>query len=153
MASVLPTTIGCTDAHASVLPVLLTEELSGRCPETREERNPRRGGPSGLATPIFSFSLSSFEPKSLRMIILTIILVPLIALSFDHQNHSKWHKWCHVRFTCVFIPLDINIRSFFKNKRNILRKLWIVNLFIPMVSCRRIFHGRGVYQEDLQESF
>ena len=19
-------------------------------------------------------------------------------LSFDHQNHSKWHKWCHVRF-------------------------------------------------------
>jgi len=32
------------------------------------------------------------------MIILTIILVPLIVLSFDHQNHSKWHKWCHVRF-------------------------------------------------------
>ena len=19
-------------------------------------------------------------------------------LSFDHQNHSKWHKWCHVRY-------------------------------------------------------
>ena len=66
MASVLPTTIGCTDAHASVLPVLLTEEL---------------------------------EPKSLRMVILTIILVPLIALSFDHQNHSKWHKLCYVRFS------------------------------------------------------
>jgi len=26
------------------------------------------------------------------MVILTIILVPLIALSFDHKNHSKWHK-------------------------------------------------------------
>ena len=26
-------------------------------------------------------------------------LVPLIALSYDHQNHSKWHKWCHVRYT------------------------------------------------------
>ena len=22
----------------------------------------------------------------------------IIGLSFDHQNHSKWHKWCHVRF-------------------------------------------------------
>ena len=20
-------------------------------------------------------------------------------MSFDHQNHSKWHKWCHVRYT------------------------------------------------------
>ena len=20
-------------------------------------------------------------------------------LSFDHQNHSKWHKWCHVHYT------------------------------------------------------
>jgi len=56
--------------HASVLLVLLTEQLSGR--------NPRRGGPSGLATPIFSFSLSSLEPKSLRMIILTIILVQVL---------------------------------------------------------------------------
>ena len=24
---------------------------------------------------------------------------PSVVLSFDHQNHSKWHKWCHVRFT------------------------------------------------------
>ena len=81
MASVLPTTTGCTDAHVSVLPVLWTEELSGRSPETREgrlKRNPRRGGPSGLATPIFSFSLSSLEPKSLRMVILTIILVQVL---------------------------------------------------------------------------
>ena len=22
-------------------------------------------------------------------------------LSFDHQNHSKWHKWCHVRYTTI----------------------------------------------------
>ena len=57
-----------------------------------------RGGPLGLATPIFSISLSSLEPKSLRIVILTIILVPLIALSFDHQNHSKWHKRCNVRY-------------------------------------------------------
>ena len=78
MASVLPTTIGCTGVHASVLPVLRTEELSG------------------LTLAIFS--LSSLEPKSLRMIILTIILVSLIALSIDHQNHSKWHKRCHVRY-------------------------------------------------------
>ena len=33
--------------------VLWTEELSGRCPETREGRNHRRGGPSGLVTPIY----------------------------------------------------------------------------------------------------
>src|SRR6185312_10309449 len=52
MASVLPTTIGCSDAHGI--------------------------GSSGLATPIFSFSLSSLEPKSLRVIILTIILVQVL---------------------------------------------------------------------------
>ena len=60
--------------------MLLTEELSGRCSETREGRNPRRGGPSGLATHIFSFSfsLSSLEPKSLIMVILTIMLVQVL---------------------------------------------------------------------------
>ena len=42
-------------------------------------RNPRRGGPSGLATPIFS--LSSLEPKSLGMFILTIILVQVLCVS------------------------------------------------------------------------
>ena len=26
-------------------------------------------------------------------------LVLLIALSYDHQNYSKWHKWCHVRYS------------------------------------------------------
>ena len=67
--------------------VLWTEEVSGRCPETREgrlpldprPRNPRRGGPSGLAAPIFS--LSSLEPKSLGMFILTIILVQVLCVS------------------------------------------------------------------------
>ena len=34
--------------------------------------------PSGLTTPIFSFYLSSLEPKSLRMVILTIILVQVL---------------------------------------------------------------------------
>ena len=38
----------------------------------------RKGGPLGLAAPIFSFSLSSLEPKSLRMVILTIILVQVL---------------------------------------------------------------------------
>ena len=32
----------------------------------------------GLAMPIFSFSLSSLEPKSLRMVILTIMLVQVL---------------------------------------------------------------------------
>ena len=45
---------------ASVLPVLLNRRALG------------------LATPSFSFSLSSLEPKSLRMIILTIILVQVL---------------------------------------------------------------------------
>ena len=38
-----------------------------------------RGGPSGLAAPIFS--LSSLEPKSLGMFILTIILVQVLCVS------------------------------------------------------------------------
>ena len=41
---------------------------------------------------LFTSSLGS------RNVLLTKPLVPLIALSFDHQNHSKWHKWCHVRY-------------------------------------------------------
>ena len=28
-------------------------------------------------------------------------LVSLIVLSLDHQNHSKWPKWGHVRYTVV----------------------------------------------------
>ena len=49
-----------------------------RCYQPKSFQGPRRGGLSGLATPIFSFSLSSLEPKSLRMVILTIILVQVL---------------------------------------------------------------------------
>ena len=42
---------------------------------------------------LFTLSLGSRNVHSTKP------LVPLIALSFDHQNHSKWHKWCHVRYT------------------------------------------------------
>ena len=42
--------------------------------------------PSGLATPIFSFSLSSLEPKSLRMVILTIILVQVLCCHSITKN-------------------------------------------------------------------
>jgi len=41
-------------------------------------------------------------------VLLTKPLVPLIALSFDHQNHSKWHKWCHVRYNLPFLVIDDN---------------------------------------------
>ena len=61
-----------------------------------EERNPRMGGPSGLATPIFS--LSSLEPKSLRMVILTIILVQVlcclyqnIILKYGMRGHFRYN--------------------------------------------------------------
>ena len=89
MASVLPTTIGCTDAHALVLPVLPTEELH--------------------------LSLSSLEPKCLRMVILTIILVPLIALLIDHQNH--------VRFTAAQVIIALIYSSIHpaSGRRRILR--------------------------------
>jgi len=30
---------------------------------------------------------------------LTNSLVPLIALSLDYQNHSKWPKWGHVHYS------------------------------------------------------
>ena len=72
--------------------VLWTEEVSGRCPETREGRNPRRGGPSGLAAPIFS--LSSLEPKSLGMFILTIILVQVLCCLYQSPKHyiEIWHE-------------------------------------------------------------
>src|SRR6185295_17912878 len=54
--------------------------------------NPHRGGPSGLATPIFS--LSSLEPKSLRMIILTLILVQVLCCLYQSPKHyiEIWHE-------------------------------------------------------------
>ena len=48
---------------------------------------------------LFTSSLGSRNVHSIKP------LVPLIALSFDHQNHSKWHKWCHVRYTNKFHDL------------------------------------------------
>jgi hypothetical protein len=52
----------------------------------------RRGGPSGLATPIFS--LSSLEPKSLRMVILTIILFQVLCCLYQSPKHyiEIWHE-------------------------------------------------------------
>ena len=44
---------------------------------------------------LFTSSLGS------RNVHLTKPLVSLIALSFDHQNHSKWQKWCHDRYSHV----------------------------------------------------
>ena len=41
---------------------------------------------------LFTSSLGS------RNVHLTKVLIPLIALLIDHQNHSKWHTWCHVRY-------------------------------------------------------
>jgi len=46
------------------------------------------------------FALHGLFTSSLisRNVLLTKSLVPLIVWSFDHQNHLKWHKWCHVRY-------------------------------------------------------
>ena len=54
--------------------------------------NPRRGGPSGLATPIFS--LSPLEPKSLRMIFLTIILVQVLCCLYQSPKYfiEIWYE-------------------------------------------------------------
>ena len=41
---------------------------------------------------------SSKGPRKSYKYDLTNSLVPLIALSLDHQNHSKWLKWGHVRY-------------------------------------------------------
>ena len=42
-------------------------------------------------------------------------LVPLIALSYDHQNHSKWHKWCHIRYSIwpstLFAYVNTNMKN------------------------------------------
>ena len=87
-ASDLPTTIGCTDAmsigsfgatdFSRTRPIQHFFEFLLRCFALRD---------------LITSSLGSIN------IHLTIPLVPLIALSFDHQNHSKYHKWCHVRYT------------------------------------------------------
>ena len=40
-------------------------------------------------------------------------LVPLIALSHNHQNHSKWPKWGHVRYTFLLPLGDVYSMSLF----------------------------------------
>ena len=49
-------------------------------------------GASGLATPIFF--LSSLEPKSLRMVFLTIILVQVLCCLYQSPKHyiEIWHE-------------------------------------------------------------
>jgi len=42
---------------------------------------------------------SSKGPKESYKCDLANLLVSLIALSYDHQNHSKWPKWGHVRYS------------------------------------------------------
>ena len=115
-ASDLPTTIGCTDAKASVLPVLLNSSnsvflwvlsscicLYGLCTSSLGSRN-----------------VHSTKP-----------LVPLIAWSYDHQNHSKWHKWCHVRY---------NLFLFVREKILYLTILKLVITFIAFRSKNPLFN-------------
>ena len=56
------------------------------------KRNHRRCSPSGLVMPIFS--LSSLEPKRLRMVILTIILVQVLCCLYQSPKHyiEIWHE-------------------------------------------------------------
>ena len=88
----LPTTIGCTDA--------IGIGSSGATDFSRTHQIQR----------FFEFFLRvllcmGFFTSSLgsRNVHLTKVLVPLIVLSYDHQNHSKWHKWCHVRYTFSYL--------------------------------------------------
>ena len=50
-----------------------------------------------------------------RNVHLTKPLVPLIVLLFDHQNHSKWHKWCHVRYKVTIHKCFLDNLSFYNN--------------------------------------
>ena len=88
----------------------------------------RRGGPSGLATPIFS--LSSLEPKSLRMVILTIILVQVLCVSSIAKTlywNMAWeaifatiYYWCNNQILCcsVFKFMVHYLHIFWQNNRN-----------------------------------
>ena len=96
-ASDLPTTIGCTDAMG--IGSSDATDFSRTRPIQRFFEFLLR---VLLCMAFFTSSLGS------RNVHLTKPLVPLIALSFDHQNHSKWHKWCHVRFNLPFLVIDDN---------------------------------------------
>ena len=95
-ASDLPTTVGCTDARGI--------------------------GSSGATSFSTTRSIQRFFEFFLRVLLcmifftlflgsrnvhLTKPLVPLIALSYDHQNPSKWHKWCHVRYKNIFTGTNL----------------------------------------------
>ena len=49
-------------------------------------------------------------------------------LSFDHQNHSKWHQWCHVRYN---LPLFGDWWQHNQSKHN-LHKIDKFNNLIPI---------------------
>ena len=68
-----------------------------RTEEVSLTRNPRRGGPSGLATPIFS--LSSLEPKSLGMFHLNNHISPSVVCVINRQNNIlKYGMRGHFRY-------------------------------------------------------
>ena len=76
---------------ASVQSVIL-KYLCLDCFDLVSSRSLQSSNPSGLATPIFS--LSSLEPKSLRMFILTIILVQVLCCLYQSPKHyiEIWHE-------------------------------------------------------------
>ena len=47
--------------------------------------------------------LKSMGPKDSYKCDLTNLLVPLIMLSLNHQNHKQWPKWGHVPYTVADI--------------------------------------------------
>ena len=68
---------------------------------------------STLLWVLFScFTLLGLFTSSLRSRNVHLIkaLVPLIALSFDHQNHSKCHKWCHVRYNMQIYEIKVLVQ-------------------------------------------
>ena len=76
---------------ASVHPVIL-KYLCLDCFDLVPSWPLQSSNPSGLATPIFS--LSSLEPKSLRIVILTIILVQVLCCLYQSPKHyiEIWHE-------------------------------------------------------------
>ena len=72
---------------------------SSGAPESKSS-DTRRGGPLGLATPIFS--LSSLEPKSLRMVIFNNHISPSVVCVINRQNIIlKYGMRGHFRYTLV----------------------------------------------------
>ena len=76
---------------ASVHPVIL-KYLCLDCFDLVSSRSLQSSNPSGIATPIFS--LSSLEYKSLRMVILTIILVQVLCCLYQSPKYfiEIWYE-------------------------------------------------------------